>query len=84
MLELALSKVAAVLIHKVAFAALSNYNAYMIRYKHALALNPYFGNSTELIGVFPPKGGRKHFLFNKVIPSLLVFPNGDIMFLEGR
>jgi len=56
MLELALSKVAAVLIHKVAFAALSNYNAYMIRYKHALALNPYFGDSTALIGVFPPTG----------------------------
>ena len=28
----------------------------MIRYKHALALNPYFGDSTALIGLFPPTG----------------------------
>jgi anaerobic magnesium-protoporphyrin IX monomethyl ester cyclase len=28
----------------------------MIQYKHALALNPYFGDSTALIGVFPPTG----------------------------
>ena len=28
----------------------------MINYKHALALNPYFGDSTALIGVFPPTG----------------------------
>ena len=28
----------------------------MIKYKHALALNPYFGDSTALIGVFPPTG----------------------------
>ncbi len=28
----------------------------MIKYKHALALNPYFGDSTALIGAFPPTG----------------------------
>ena len=28
----------------------------MIKYKHALALNPHFGDSTALIGVFPPTG----------------------------
>jgi len=28
----------------------------MVRYKHALALNPYFGDSTAFIGVFPPTG----------------------------
>ena len=28
----------------------------MIKYKHALALNPYFGDSTALMGVFPPTG----------------------------
>jgi len=28
----------------------------MTRYKHALALNPYFGDSTALIGLFPPTG----------------------------
>jgi magnesium-protoporphyrin IX monomethyl ester (oxidative) cyclase len=28
----------------------------VIKYKHALALNPYFGDSTALIGVFPPTG----------------------------
>jgi hypothetical protein len=39
---------------------------------------------------FPPKWGGKHFLFNDITsfegdsPSLLVFPNGDIMFLKGR
>ena len=27
-----------------------------MKYKHALALNPYFGDSTALIGVFPPTG----------------------------
>jgi len=26
------------------------------RYKHALALNPYFGSSTAAVGVFPPTG----------------------------
>ena len=31
-------------------------NSNMIKYKHALALNPYFGDSTALIGVFPPTG----------------------------
>jgi radical SAM superfamily enzyme YgiQ (UPF0313 family) len=56
MLTLAFSKVAAVLIYKIVSAAFSDYNAYMIRYKHALALNPYFGDSTALIGVFPPTG----------------------------
>jgi hypothetical protein len=29
---------------------------YIIKYKHALALNPYFGDSTAFIGVFPPTG----------------------------
>jgi magnesium-protoporphyrin IX monomethyl ester (oxidative) cyclase len=28
----------------------------MIKYRHVLALNPYFGDSTALIGVFPPTG----------------------------
>jgi anaerobic magnesium-protoporphyrin IX monomethyl ester cyclase len=28
----------------------------MNKYKHVLALNPYFGDSTALIGVFPPTG----------------------------
>jgi anaerobic magnesium-protoporphyrin IX monomethyl ester cyclase len=28
----------------------------MKTYKHVLALNPYFGNSTALMGVFPPTG----------------------------
>ena len=28
----------------------------MIRYKHALALNPYFGDSTAVMGLFPPTG----------------------------
>ncbi len=27
-----------------------------MKYKHALALNPYFGDSTALMGVFPPTG----------------------------
>ena len=31
-------------------------NPNMIKYKHALALNPYFGDSNALIGVFPPTG----------------------------
>jgi hypothetical protein len=31
-------------------------NLNMIKYKHALALNPYFGDSTALIGAFPPTG----------------------------
>ena len=31
-------------------------NPNMIKYNHALALNPYFGDSTALIGVFPPTG----------------------------
>jgi magnesium-protoporphyrin IX monomethyl ester (oxidative) cyclase len=31
-------------------------NPNMIKYKHALALNPYFGDSTALIGAFPPTG----------------------------
>ena len=31
-------------------------NSNMIKYRHALALNPYFGDSTALIGVFPPTG----------------------------
>jgi len=28
----------------------------MIKYKHALALNPYFGDSTAIMGLFPPTG----------------------------
>ncbi len=28
----------------------------MKKYKHALALNPYFGDSTALMGIFPPTG----------------------------
>ena len=28
----------------------------MIKYKHVLALNPYFGSSTAAMGVFPPTG----------------------------
>ena len=28
----------------------------MIKYQHALALNPYFGSSTSAVGVFPPTG----------------------------
>jgi len=28
----------------------------MIKYKHALALNPYFGDSTAAMGMFPPTG----------------------------
>jgi len=28
----------------------------MIKYKHALALNPYFGDSTAVMGLFPPTG----------------------------
>ena len=31
-------------------------NPNMIKYKHAHALNPYFGDSTAFIGVFPPTG----------------------------
>jgi magnesium-protoporphyrin IX monomethyl ester (oxidative) cyclase len=28
----------------------------MFKYKHVLALNPYFGDSTALVGLFPPTG----------------------------
>jgi anaerobic magnesium-protoporphyrin IX monomethyl ester cyclase len=28
----------------------------MLKYKHALALNPYFGDSTAIMGTFPPTG----------------------------
>ena len=28
----------------------------MMKYKHALALNPYFGDSTATMGIFPPTG----------------------------
>ena len=31
-------------------------NPSRIKYKHVLALNPYFGDSTAFIGVFPPTG----------------------------
>src|SRR5512143_2375171 len=36
--------------------ALSPYNAPMFRYRHALALNPHFGDATAAMGVFPPTG----------------------------
>ncbi len=39
-----------------ASAVLSRYNSRMIRYKHALALYPYFGDSTAPMGIFPPTG----------------------------
>ena len=42
--------------YSLASAVLSHYNSNMIRYKHALALNQYFGDSTALIGLFPPTG----------------------------
>jgi hypothetical protein len=32
------------------------YNHRMNRYKHALALYPYFGHSTTTMGIFPPTG----------------------------
>jgi magnesium-protoporphyrin IX monomethyl ester (oxidative) cyclase len=35
---------------------LSGYNPLVIKYQHVLALNPYFGDSTAFIGVFPPTG----------------------------
>ncbi len=28
----------------------------MVMYKHALALNPYLGDSTAIMGTFPPTG----------------------------
>jgi len=28
----------------------------MIKYKHVLALNPYFGDDTAIMGLFPPTG----------------------------
>jgi radical SAM superfamily enzyme YgiQ (UPF0313 family) len=28
----------------------------MMKYKHVLALNPYFGDSTSMMGIFPPTG----------------------------
>ena len=42
--------------HSLASSILCRYNSRMMKYKHALALNPYFGDSTALIGVFPPTG----------------------------
>jgi len=40
-----------------ACAVLARYNIVMIKYKHALALNPYFGDSARAIkGLFPPTG----------------------------
>ncbi len=32
------------------------YNLAMVKYKHVLALNPYFGDSTAAMGTFPPTG----------------------------
>jgi anaerobic magnesium-protoporphyrin IX monomethyl ester cyclase len=37
-------------------AALSRYDYRMNRYKHVLALNPYFGDGTSTMGIFPPTG----------------------------
>jgi len=28
----------------------------MVKYKHVLALNPYFGDNTSIMGIFPPTG----------------------------
>jgi radical SAM superfamily enzyme YgiQ (UPF0313 family) len=42
--------------YSLASAVLSRYNSHMIRYKHALALYPYFGDSTAPMGIFPPTG----------------------------
>ncbi len=42
--------------YSLASAVLSRYNPHMIRYKHALALYPYFGDSTAPMGIFPPTG----------------------------
>jgi len=39
-----------------ASAVLSHYNPFMIKYKHALALNPYFGESNTIRWTFPPTG----------------------------
>ncbi len=40
-----------------ASAAMTDYDCYMKkRYKHALALYPYFGHSTAAMGLFPPTG----------------------------
>jgi anaerobic magnesium-protoporphyrin IX monomethyl ester cyclase len=35
---------------------LAGYNPPMKKYKHALALNPYFGHSAAIMGMFPPTG----------------------------
>lgn len=32
------------------------HNGPAMKYKHVLALNPYYGNSTSLVGLFPPTG----------------------------
>jgi hypothetical protein len=32
------------------------HNCDMIKYKHVLALNPYFGDSAAARGIFPPTG----------------------------
>ena len=37
-------------------STLGVYNPGMPKYKHALALNPYFGDSTAIMGTFPPTG----------------------------
>jgi radical SAM superfamily enzyme YgiQ (UPF0313 family) len=39
-----------------AFVVLFRYNPRMNKYKHALALYPYFGDSTAVMGIFPPTG----------------------------
>ena len=38
------------------FLSLPAKKSNMIKYKHALALNPYFGDSTAIMGLFPPTG----------------------------
>ena len=37
-------------------AALSCYDHHMNKYEHILALNPYFGDGTSTMGIFPPTG----------------------------
>jgi len=50
------SKCSGACFYSLASAVLSRYNPYVTKYKHALALNPYFGDSAAIMGVFPPTG----------------------------
>jgi radical SAM superfamily enzyme YgiQ (UPF0313 family) len=43
-------------VRSLASAVLSCYNIGMTKYKHALALYPYFGHSSATMGIFPPTG----------------------------